>query len=241
MINDILWLVAARSGSKSIPDKNIKLLGEIPLLAYRIKSAISISPNENVWISTDSEQYAEIGKQHGAVVPFIRPIELASDTASSVDVVLHAINEAEKKGLHFKALGLLEPTSPFITFGQLQNACELLLLNEEADSIVAVKETRPNSFFIQQESMYLSELAERLSKIKFQGRQSFKKEITPSGGFYIVKWDNFKIKKAFYTPKTMSYLVNVENELEIDEPIDWKFAEFILQSGMIQTSDLFKI
>ena len=78
-----------------------------------------------------------------------------------------------------------------------------------------------------------------MAKLKFQGRQAFDREITPSGGFYIVKWDIFKQSKAFYTSKTLPFLVGVENELEIDEPIDWKFAEFILQSGLIKYNDLF--
>ena len=146
MVDDILWLVAARSGSKSIINKNIKTLGNYPLLAYRIKSALSISPSQNVWISTDSEEYADIAREYGATVPFLRPVELASDTATSADVVLHAMAEAEKKGMKFKALGLLEPTSPFITYTQLSNASHMLLKDEEAESIVAVKETRPNSY-----------------------------------------------------------------------------------------------
>ncbi len=236
----ILWLIAARSGSKSIQDKNIKKLGNLPLLAYRIKSALSISNSSDVWISTDCENYARIAKEYGASVPFIRPQELATDTASSSDVVLHAMDFAESKGLKYDALGLLEPTSPFITYYQLKNAFKLLIEENEAENIVACRETRPNSFFIQNDTKYLKILAERLEKLKFQGRQNFTKEITPSGGFYISKWEAFKRNKTFYTSKTLSFLVGIENELEIDELIDWKFAEFILENKIININDIYK-
>jgi CMP-N,N'-diacetyllegionaminic acid synthase len=237
----ILWLIPARSGSKSISHKNIKKLGDYPLFAYRIKSALSIASPDDVWVSTDSEEYADIARSFGATIPFIRPEELATETATSADVALNAINEAEKRGLSYSALGLLEPTSPFITYYQLSDAAQQLFDDKEAENIVAVKESRPNSYFIQKDSRYLSELAERLSLVKCHARQNFGREITPSGGFYIAKWDSFKRSKTFFTKKTLSYFVEFENELEIDESIDWNFAEFILQKGLIKISDIFNI
>jgi CMP-N-acetylneuraminic acid synthetase len=241
MLNNILWLIPARSGSKSIPHKNIKILGDYPLMAYRIKSALSIASPQDVWVSTDSEEYAEIAERYGATIPFMRPEELATETATSADVVLHAIYEAEKRGLIYSALGLLEPTSPFITFSQLTDAVQQLLGNSEAENIVAVRESRPNSFFVQKDSEYLSVLADRLSKVHSHARQNFGKEITPSGGFHITKWDSFKKSKTFFTQKTLSYFIRSENELEIDEPVDWNFAEFILKNGLIKISDIFNI
>lgn len=240
-MNRILWLVPARSGSKSIPHKNIKKLGDYPLIAWRIKSALSVSSPNDVWVSTDSEEYAEIARGYGATIPFIRPAELASETATSADVVLHAIHEADKRGLSYAALGLLEPTSPFITCSQLTEAVQQLLGNDEAENIVAVRETRPNTYFIQKDSKYLTELAERLSLLQSHARQDFVKEITPSGGFHIAKWDSFKKSKTFYTQKTLSYLVGSGHELEIDEPDDWNYAEFILQSGLVKTSQILNV
>jgi CMP-N,N'-diacetyllegionaminic acid synthase len=241
MPNHILWLIPARSGSKSIPHKNIKKLGDYPLIAYRIKSALSIASPDDVWVSTDSEEYAEIAKGFGATIPFLRPKELATETATSADVVLHAINEADKRGLKYSVLGLLEPTSPFITFSQLKDAAQQLIGDDEAENIVAVRESRPNSYFIQKDSKYLAELAERLSMVQSHARQNFGKEITPSGGFHMAKWDSFKKSKTFFTKKTLSYFVGSENELEIDEPADWNFAEFILQNRLIKISDIFNI
>lgn len=224
----ILWLIAARSGSKSVPNKNIALLDGIPLLAHRINAAIKSNYPEEIWISTDSEEYAIIAKEYGAAAYFLRPQNLALDNSSSVDVVLHAMKYANENLFNFDLIGLLEPTSPFITENHLNEAIEKLVRNSDADSIVAVKESRPNTIFIQEDTLYLKELARNINGLNKIGRQEFKKQITPSGGFYISRWSSFLKNKSFYTDKTISMLVDEISGLEIDEPIDFDFAKFIL-------------
>ncbi len=234
MGNNILWLITARSGSKSIPDKNIKILGNQPLISYRIQSALITKINGDVWVSTDSEKYAEIAKNFGAEIPFLRPDYLSTDDSSSIDVVLHAMAYALSINKKYDFIGLLEPTSPFIKSSDLDKAVKILNENENASSIVATKESRPNRIFIQKEDKYLSELADNLKLYKKLGRQAFGKEITPSGGFYISKWDDLLKSKSFYTRKTLSYLVDDISGLEIDEPIDWQIAEFIINSTNVK-------
>lgn len=234
MEKNILWLITARSGSKTIPDKNIKILGNHPLISYRIQSALITKINCDVWVSTDSEKYAEIAKDYGAEIPFLRPDYLSTDDSSSMDVVLHAMEYALSLNKKYDFIGLLEPTSPFIKASDLDKAVELLNNTENASSIVATKESRPNRIFVQKDDKYLSELAENLKLYKKLGRQVFGKEITPSGGFYISKWDDFLKNKSFYTRKTLSYLVDDISGLEIDEPIDWQFAEFIINSTYVK-------
>jgi N-acylneuraminate cytidylyltransferase/CMP-N,N'-diacetyllegionaminic acid synthase len=237
---DILWLVVARSGSKSILDKNVKLLGGIPLLAYRVKSAVQSSYTNDVWISTDSESYAKIANQYGAQVPFIRPPELSTDQASSIDVVLHAVNFAEIQNKKYKFIGLLEPTSPFISTEILDGAVAQLLSNTDASAIVATKESRPNKVFVQKQATFLTELSNNLKEIKKLGRQNFEKEITPAGGFYISRWNDFLEFKTFYNYNTLSYEVDDIAGLEIDEPIDWFFAEFIFEKQIFNKNNLFE-
>ena len=228
MKKKVLWLVAARCGSKSIKHKNIKLLGGQPLLRYRIESVKKTTSDYSLWITTDSKKYASLGQQYGAEVPFIRPKELSTDICSSVDVVLHAMNYANKQNYKFDYIGLLEPTSPFITPDQLDRAIALLEENKEALGVVAVRESRPNKIFIQKDDLFLKELSERLEGEKSLGRQQFKKEITPSGGFYISRWDAFLERESFYTSKTLSFEVDEIAGIEIDEPLDWEFAEFLM-------------
>jgi N-acylneuraminate cytidylyltransferase/CMP-N,N'-diacetyllegionaminic acid synthase len=96
-----------------------------------------------------------------------------------------------------------------------------------------VVESRPHKIFIQEESEFLVELAENFEGLKNLGRQAFKKEITPSGGFYISRWEAFLENKSFYTSKTLSYEVDEISGLEIDELLDWDFAEFIIKNKQI--------
>lgn len=240
MYKNILWLITARSGSKGIPNKNIKELNNIPLLGYKIKTALSLSSTEDVWVSTDSVLYADIAKEFGAKIPFIRPEELSSDNASSMDVVYHAMKYAEEIGKSYDFIGLLEPTSPFVYYDDIKKALLKLGGNEQANAIVAVKETRPNTFFIQEESEYLEIISKRIENVKSLGRQSFRKQITPSGGFYISKWDTFIENKTFYTENTLQYLLPDESTLEIDEPIDFEWAEFLIKNNKIDFKRLFK-
>lgn len=232
MKKKILWLITARSGSKSIPHKNIKLLGGHPLLSYRIKSVIKSDFNYDMWISTDSKEYASIASKYGAEVPYIRPKELSNDNSSSTDVVLHAMEHAKKTNKEYDYIGVLEPTSPFIKSSHLNEAINLLEENEAASAVVAVKESRTNKIFIQKESKYLVELSKNLDDLKTLGRQAFEKEITPSGGFYISKWSDFLKNKTFYTSKTLGYEVDEISGVEIDEPIDWHFSEFIFNNKL---------
>jgi len=239
MNEHILWLITARSGSKGISNKNIRKLNNIPLIAYRIKTALMLSSSENVWISTDSIDYAKIASEYGATVPFIRPVELASDNASSMDVVLHAMKFSENLGKKYDFIGLLEPTSPFVYFEDLKSAVNKLSNNEKADAIVAVKESRPNTIFIQEESEFLDEIYIKMKNTGSFARHNFKKEITPSGGFYISKWGAFLENKTFYTPKTLPYLLPDESTLEIDEVIDFDWAEFLTKTNKIDFKKLF--
>ncbi len=235
----ILWVIAARSGSKSIPNKNVKLLGGYHLIGYRIKSAYKTKFTKDVWVSTDSVSYAEISKIYGATAPFIRPEFLATDDASSVDVILHAMDFAEANNLKYDYIGLLEPTSPFVDSQLLDDAVTLLDSNHNASAIIATRESKPNRIFVQKNSEFLDHLSQNLKSINILGRQSFDKEVTPSGGFYISKWNDFIKNRTFYSDKTLNFLVDDLSGLEIDEPIDWQFAEFIIEKKLFDIKKIF--
>ncbi|MBW8889350.1 MAG: acylneuraminate cytidylyltransferase family protein [Fibrobacteres bacterium] len=224
----VLWLMTARSGSKSIPHKNIKPLGGLPLLAHRIISANAIARPEDIWISTDSAEYADIACSRGASAPFLRPPDLASDTAKSSDVVLHAMDWAESHGRSYSAVCVLEPTSPFIYARHLKEAADRLQADKDSENIVAVRQVRPSTVFVQPMTRYLDVLAENIRRSAITRRQDEQIEVTPSGGFYIAKWDSFRRNKSFYTDLTLPFLVPDECALEIDEPVDWDWAEFMI-------------
>ncbi len=135
----ILGLVAARGGSKRLPRKNALPLAGKPLLAWTVDAACSAQAIDNVVLSTDDTELADIGRCHGARVPFARPAELASDTATTVDVMLHALRELEIQGEHYDYIALLQPTSP-LRDAQDIDAAIALLLDKRADAVVSVCE-----------------------------------------------------------------------------------------------------
>ena len=105
-------IIPARSGSKGLPDKNIRPLNGKPLLAYSIEAALASGLFDTVHVSTDSERYADIARQYGADEPFLRSAETSSDTASSEDAIREVLRRYEEIGQHFDAFMLLQPTSP---------------------------------------------------------------------------------------------------------------------------------
>jgi CMP-N,N'-diacetyllegionaminic acid synthase len=232
-MDSVLWLLTARSGSKSVPHKNIKTLGGLPLLAHRALSAASLADAAHILISTDSREYADIAKAHGATAPFLRPAELATDTAKSSDVVLHAMDWAEAQGRRYAALCVLEPTSPFIYARHLREAAGRLLADPQAENIVAVRQVRPSTLFVQPLDPYLDTLAENIRRSAVSRRQDERIEVTPSGGFYIAKWESFRRHGTFYTDRTLPFLVPDECALEIDEPMDWAWAEFMIDRKVV--------
>lgn len=225
-----LWLIPARSGSTGLPHKNIRQLGDKPLLAWRIETTKPLAHEGSaIWLSTDSPEYARIGKKFGAEVPFLRPAELSTHTASSVSVCLHAMAYAQNCELSFDYIGLLQPTSPFIKTQSLVRALNRLDSDSESHSAVAVAKVHKSSMLIQPLTPYLDTLAKRFASAKSLRRQDIPNEIAPCGGFFIAKWHSFLNNPTFYTRKTIPILVDEMESIDIDSEFDFLFALFCLE------------
>ena len=135
----IVGLIPARSGSKRVPDKNIRPLAGHPLIAYSITAAIESGIFTDILVSTDSEQYAKIAKYYGAEVPFMRPAELAGDVSPDIDWVAYTLDELEKTGRRYDCFSILRPTSPFRLPQTIQRAWKAFLSEEGVDSLRAVE------------------------------------------------------------------------------------------------------
>lgn len=136
---EILALIPARSGSKSVPDKNIRMIGGKPMLAWSIGHALGAGHITRVIVSTDSEEYADIARKFGADVPFIRPAEYATDTALDIDVFKHALTWLdEHEGYRPDIIVQLRPTYPKRKVDDIQNMIEMLIDHPEADSVRSV-------------------------------------------------------------------------------------------------------
>ena len=146
MRDDVLIIIPARGGSKGIPRKNIKPLNGKPLIYYAIDTARAIAEDENICVSTDDNEIKSVVEAYGLMVPFLRPDELATDTAGTYEVLLQALDFYENQGKHFKAVLLLQTTSPFRTAKQVREALTLFD-QSDADMVVSVKECPANPYY----------------------------------------------------------------------------------------------
>jgi CMP-N,N'-diacetyllegionaminic acid synthase len=234
---NVLFLITARGGSKSVPKKNIREIGGLPLIAYKAIAATKAQcGKKRIMLSTDSEEIIQVGRKHGIEVPFIRPAELATDTASSIDVVLHSMRWVEENDpCAYDVICLLEPSSPFGTGEEISQGLLILQNKKDAGCVVSVKPTEPNSVFIVPlaEDGSLSLLAQRIKNLKKVRRQDFKKEYTPSGAFYMSRWESFKKEKTFYTPATYPVIQDSYYGIEIDSMSDLELAEYYVLKGLV--------
>lgn len=134
----ILGIIPARGGSKGVQGKNIKELAGKPLINHTIDAALASRLVKTI-VSTDDEGIAAVARKAGAEVPFVRPVDIASDTAKSIDVALHALRVMEKlDNMQYDAIMLLQPTAPFKTTADIDAAISILEGNSEADSVISV-------------------------------------------------------------------------------------------------------
>jgi len=138
----IVALIPARSGSKRVPDKNIRPLAGHPLIAYSIAAALQSKLFKAVIVSTDSERYADIARHYGAGVPFLRPAEIAGDTSPDIEWVAYTLERLRKDGREFDCFSILRPTSPFRLPETILRAWKEFLAQERVDSLRAVEKCR---------------------------------------------------------------------------------------------------
>ena len=227
MINNkkVLALIPARGGSKGIKDKNIYPLCGKPLITYSIDCAKRSKYIDEITVSTDSEKIAEVAKEYGAYVPFLRPAELASDTAKSIDAVVHAIKWLEDHNEKFDILVLLQPTSPLRTVEDLDGALEKFVDNGEK-SLVAVSLVSDNPILMR--TINADGIMEKLLDLQSTvRRQDMKNYYRVNGSIYINKVSEINIDTSL-NDNEIPYIVKPENAIDIDEKKDLVLAEWYL-------------
>lgn len=224
-----LVVIPARSGSKGLKGKNIKPLNGKPLLFYSIESAREIFPDEDIFISTDSKDYSDlVSNKIGVEIPLLRPIELSSDKASTQDVLIHALEYYEKKGMYYDSVMLLQPTSPFRTKEHLTQAIELFRQNKECDLLVSVKKTDANPYYVlfEEENGYLV----KSKKSKATRRQDLPNVYEVNGSIYIFNSHSLRTKKATEFDKIIKFEMSKHYSIDIDDQLDFDFAEYLIKN-----------
>jgi N-acylneuraminate cytidylyltransferase/CMP-N,N'-diacetyllegionaminic acid synthase len=225
----VLAVIIARGGSKGLPLKNIRLLAGKPLIAYTIDAALQARLLDRTVVSTDDRQIAEIARQYGAEIPFLRPPELAQDETTVYPVLSHAVQWLENcEGYRPDYVMLLQPTSPLRTAGDIDNAI-VLALERNADGVVSLCETKHHPYWTKRvtEDGQVVEFAP-LDRA-YDRRQELPRAYALNGAIYLCKREILLECQTFYTDRTYAYIMPIEHSLDIDTPWDLHLAELILQ------------
>ena len=219
----ILALIPARGGSKRLPGKNIRMLGDKPLIVWSIDAAKGIPEICDILVSTDSPEIAEICKKSGVLVPWLRPAELATDTASSVDVAIHALDWYEAEHGTVDGILLLQPTSPFRSQKTIRKGI-MLFAKHELKPVVGVSPTHAHPMWtLKVGGDYL------VPYMKEHALETRSQDLPPAyvvnGSFYLISPKELHTLKSFFGSKTVPLLIESPQEaLDIDTEWDFKIA-----------------
>jgi len=227
----MIAVIPARGGSKGLPGKNIRMLNGKPLIAYTIEAALGSKYIDRVIVTTDSEEIANVARQYGAEVPFMRPDELSSDTASAIDVYLHAVEYLmDETGSKIEKFMALLPTAPLRTSKHIDEAVELIQ-RENAVSLISVKEAEtPVTWYMNKDEQ------DRICNAGFgsvgsavANRQVNATYYVPNGAIYILDYSLLKNQRTYYCDNTIGYVMSAEASVDIDTKIEFMFAEMLMK------------
>ena len=219
-------IIPARSGSKGLPDKNIRKLKDKPLMAYSVQAAIETGIYDCVHVSTDSQKYADIARKYGADVPFLRSEETSSDCADSWSVVKEVLQIYETLGSHFDLDTLLQPTSPLRNAEDIIGAFQLFN-DKNADAVVSVCEMEHSPIW----SNTLSEDLSMEDFIRVSGnvqRQKLSTYYRINGAIYMIKNTFLMEDSNIYRKGCYAFIMERNHSIDIDSLLDFKMAEFLI-------------
>ena len=225
-------IIPARSGSKGLPHKNIRPLNGIPLIAYTIKAALDSGMFDTVMVSTDSEEYAEIARQYGAEVPFLRSAETSSDTAGSWPVVSEVIRNYRAMGEEFDSVCLLQPTSPLrdaedirgaYAFMQEKKAIYVMSCCELGVSVIQTYKLTESR--CAKDTIYSPELNDKNTDAR---RQDMSVDYRTNGAIYIRDMAMYRPGYTYDPSHLYYYVMPEEKSVDVDTLLDFAIVEAIL-------------
>ena len=225
-----LFLIPARGGSKSIPHKNIKPLAGKPLIYYTIDIARSLSNDEDICVSTDDDEIINVVNAYGLKVPFKRPDALASDTSGSYEVIIHALDYYQSKGIKYDTVVLLQPTSPFRSTDDVRKCMEVY--SPRYDMIVSVKSASSNPYYDCFEADENGYLHQSKGDGLYKRRQDVPKVYEYTGSVYVMNVAALRKKDLANFKKVGFVEMNDIASIDLDTILDWKLAELIISENL---------
>lgn len=220
----ILYLIPARGGSKGIPHKNIKLLDGKPLIQYSIDVARQLAEDDDICVSTDDIEIKTVAENLGLEVPFLRPDYLASDTAGTSDVIVHALNFYSNQGTNYDVVVLLQPTSPLRTVQNIKDC--LALYDDTLDMVTTVKESSVSAVLCRENQNGFLEQVIGENNVR---RQDAAKLYEYNGAVYVINSDAIKEKGLGGFTKIKKCVMDEKSSVDIDTMLDWKFVEVLVK------------
>lgn len=231
---NILAFIPARGGSKRVPNKNIRLLGGKPLLAYTIEAAKKSTHITRTIVSTDSEEIAAVARECGADVPFMRPSEIAGSDSTEMQFFEHALDWLSKnENYEPDLIVLLYPTSPFRKSESIDRAVEKILGHPEADSLRSVTpcSEHPYKMWVA-EGEYLKPFVKgQAPNIHTLSYQLLPAVYIQNASIYITKPSTIREKKSPTGDIIIPFIMDAAESVDINNPIDFQFAEMLIHNS----------
>ncbi len=217
-----LAIITARGGSKRIPRKNIKEFNGKPIIAYSIEAALSSGAFDEVMVSTDDEEIADIARKYGASVPFFRSEKTSNDYATTADVIEEVLEEYKNRGKEFDVLACIYPTAPFITADKLKNAVDILSQSDADCLIPVVRFSYPPQRAMEiHDGRLVFRQPENLSKRS----QDLEPHYHDAGQFYVTRTKSFLNTKSLLVGDIIPLELSELEVQDIDNEVDWQLAE----------------
>lgn len=221
----ILVIIPARGGSKGLPGKNIKDLCGKPLIGYSIDVAREITSDENICVSTDDQKIIDTVEKYGLKVPFVRPSEFATDSATTNDVLLHALSYFERIGRNYEVILLLQPTSPLRTVEQVKDA--MSMYRKDIDMVVSVSKSHAPAVLCEEND---EGFVEPVFNKKALGRQNLPTLYEFNGAIYVINVSALKEKGLSGFTKRVKYVMPKEFSVDIDDIYDFMMIETMIKT-----------
>lgn len=227
----IIAIIPARGGSKGLPGKNIRELNGKPLIAYSIEAALNSGVFDKVIVSTDSEEIAEVSKKFGAEIPFLRPLELATDKADSMDTLIHALKFYSDIGENFDYIIKLQPTSPLRTAEDIKEAVDLII-EKNGDAVISVSECKHHPLWTNTLNIDMKMNKFLKDEVKGKNRQELDKYYELNGMIFLSKAEKLIETRDWYGENSYAQIIDGSRAIDIDNIIDFKLAEIILKINL---------
>lgn len=226
--NQALVIIPARGGSKGIPRKNIKEFCGRPLICYSIDAAKAIAPDSHIILSTDDDEIRECAESSGLPVAYRRPAILGGDKVGSREVILDAMDWADRQGLLYDKVILLQPTSPLRTVADVERCLDLY--TPDCDMVVSVTEAACNPYYDCFETQSDGTLHVSKGDGSLTRRQDAPKAWQFNGAVYIINPDSIRQMALGEFPRRIPYEMPRSRSVDLDTPLDWTIAEIMTQN-----------